>query len=84
MKKIFLTFNLNLPSHCDAFSSSPVTAGMAAETSLYLTATSFQVVVESNELLSEPPLLKNKQAQIPQPLLIKHILDLTQTLLHPF
>lgn len=82
MKKKFLILNLYLPSHRKAISSSPVTAGMAGETNLYLTTASFQVVVESDELLSEPPLLKNKQTQIPQPLLIKHILELTQTLLH--
>lgn len=66
----------------EAISSSPITAGMAGETNLYLTTTSFQVVAESDDLLPEPPLLKTKKTQLPQPLFIKHILELTKALLH--
>ncbi|KAK4811287.1 hypothetical protein QYF61_023339 [Mycteria americana] len=41
------------------------------ETDTHLTTTSFQVVVESDEVSPEPPFLQAKQPQFPQPLLIR-------------
>lgn len=43
----------------------PLTVGTAEETSPHLTTTSFQVLVESNEVHPEPPFLWAKQPQLP-------------------
>ncbi|CAM9918474.1 unnamed protein product, partial [Bubo scandiacus] len=40
-----------------------------------LSATSFQVVVEGDEVSPQPPLLQTKQPQFPQPLLVRHVLQ---------
>ena len=44
------------------------------ETDNHLATTSFQVVVESDKISPQPPLLQTKQPQFPQPLLIRLIL----------
>ncbi|CAN0067086.1 unnamed protein product, partial [Bubo scandiacus] len=41
----------------------------------FLSATSFQVVVEGDEVSPQPPLLQTKQPQFPQPLLVRHVLQ---------
>ncbi|KAK4807052.1 hypothetical protein QYF61_018393 [Mycteria americana] len=66
----------------EAISSCPITCYLGEETDPHLTTTSFQVVVESDEVSPQPPFLQAKQSQLPQPLLIRLLL---QTLLNnPF
>ena len=42
---------------------------MGEEADSQLTTASLQVVVESDKVFPEPPLLQSKQSQLPQPLL---------------
>ncbi|KAK4824091.1 hypothetical protein QYF61_010602 [Mycteria americana] len=55
----------------EAISSHPITRYLGEETNTHLTTPSFQVVVESNKVSPQPPLLQTKQTQFPQPLLIR-------------
>ncbi|KAK1202130.1 FUT8 fucosyltransferase, partial [Pygoscelis papua] len=48
---------------------------LGEETNTHLATTPFQVVVESNEVSPQPPLLQTKQPQFPQPLLIRLVLQ---------
>ena len=50
----------------EAIFSRPVTCYLGEETDTHLTTTSFQVVVESDKVSPEPPLLQAKQPQCPQ------------------
>ncbi|KAK4827693.1 LOW QUALITY PROTEIN: hypothetical protein QYF61_020827 [Mycteria americana] len=59
----------------EAISSRPITCYLGKETNTHLTTTSFQVVVESDKVSPEPPLLQTKQSQFPQPLLIRLVLQ---------
>ena len=52
-----------------------VTCYLQKETDTHLTTTSFQVVIESRKVPSQPPLLRTKQLQLPQPLLITLVLQ---------
>ena len=51
----------------EAIPSSPVTSYMREEADPQLTATSLQVVIESNMVSPEPPLLQTEQSQLPKP-----------------
>jgi len=49
----------------EAISSHPIASYLGEEIIIYLTTTSFQVVVETNEVPPQPPLLQTKQPQLP-------------------
>ncbi|KAK4815884.1 hypothetical protein QYF61_009935, partial [Mycteria americana] len=59
----------------EAISSCPITCYLGEETDPHLSTTSFQVAVESNKVSPQPPLLQAKQPQLPQPLLIRLVLQ---------
>ncbi|KAK4808540.1 hypothetical protein QYF61_009843, partial [Mycteria americana] len=59
----------------ETISSCPITCYLGKETDTHLTATSFQVVVESDKVSPPPLLLQTKQPQFPQPLLIRLVLQ---------
>jgi len=48
------------------------------EKRLTLAITFFQAVVDSDEVVSEPPLLQNEQSQLSQPLPIRLVLQILQ------
>ena len=54
-----------------AISSHPITRYLGEETTTCLTTTSFQAVVDSDEVPPQPPLLQTKQLQLPQLLLVR-------------
>ena len=53
----------------EAIPSSPITSHMREEADPQLTTTSLHVVIESNKVFPEPPLLQTEQSQLLQPLL---------------
>ncbi|KAK4824291.1 LOW QUALITY PROTEIN: hypothetical protein QYF61_013036 [Mycteria americana] len=59
----------------EAISSHPITCYLGEETDPHLSTPSFQVVVESNKVSPQPPFLQAKQSQLPQPLLIRLVLQ---------
>ncbi|KAK4825746.1 hypothetical protein QYF61_002185, partial [Mycteria americana] len=59
----------------EAISSRPITCYLGEETDPHLSTTSFQVVVESDKVSPQPPLLQTKQPQFPQLLLIRLVLQ---------
>ncbi|KAK4833008.1 hypothetical protein QYF61_027110 [Mycteria americana] len=59
----------------EAISSCPITCYLGEETNPHLSTTSFQVVVESNEVSPQPPFLQAEQPQFPQPLPISLVLQ---------
>ncbi|KAK4823572.1 hypothetical protein QYF61_003576 [Mycteria americana] len=59
----------------EAISSRPITCYLGEETNPHLSTTSFQVVVESDKVSPQPPFLQAKQSQLPQPLLIRLLLQ---------
>ncbi|KAK4824198.1 hypothetical protein QYF61_012014 [Mycteria americana] len=59
----------------EAISSCPVTCYIGEETDPHLSTTSFQVAVESDKVSPQPPFLQAKQSQLPQPLLIRLVLQ---------
>ncbi|KAK4821752.1 hypothetical protein QYF61_000813 [Mycteria americana] len=59
----------------EAISSCPIASYLGEETNTHLATTSFQVVVESKKVLPESPFLQTKQPQLPQPLLIRLVLQ---------
>ncbi|KAK4823617.1 hypothetical protein QYF61_004220 [Mycteria americana] len=59
----------------EAISSCPITCYLGEETKTHLCTTSFQVVVESDKVSPQPPFLQAKQSQLPQPLLIRLLLQ---------
>ncbi|KAK4818248.1 hypothetical protein QYF61_009423 [Mycteria americana] len=59
----------------ETISSCPITCYLGEETDPHLSTTSFQVVVESNKVSPQPPFLQAKQSQLPQPLLIRLLLQ---------
>ncbi|KAK4821927.1 hypothetical protein QYF61_004930 [Mycteria americana] len=64
-----------LLAQLEAISSRPITCYLGEETDPHLSTTSFQVVVESDEVSPQPPFLQAKQPQLPQPLLIRLVLQ---------
>ncbi|KAK4818164.1 hypothetical protein QYF61_007606 [Mycteria americana] len=59
----------------EAISSHPITCYLGEETDPHLSTTSFQAVVESDKVSPQPPFLQAKQPQLPQPLLIRLVLQ---------
>jgi len=59
----------------EAIASCPVASYLGEETNTRLTTTSFQVVVESDKVSPQSPLLQTKQPQLPQPLLLRLVLQ---------
>ncbi|KAK4833095.1 hypothetical protein QYF61_027761 [Mycteria americana] len=59
----------------EAISSCPITCYLGEETDPHLSTTSFQGVVESDEVSPQPPFLQAKQPQLPQPLLRRLLLQ---------
>ncbi|KAK4814532.1 hypothetical protein QYF61_022021 [Mycteria americana] len=59
----------------EAISSCPITCYLGEETDPHLSTTSFQVVVESEKVSPQPPFLQAKQSPLPQPLLIRLLLQ---------
>jgi len=55
----------------EAIASCPIAGYLGEETTTCLTTTSFQAVVDSDEVPPQPPLLQTKQPQLPQLLLIR-------------
>ena len=55
----------------EAIASCPIASYLGEETNTFFTTTSFQVVVESNEVPLQPPLVQTKQPQFLQLLLIR-------------
>ena len=58
----------------EAIASHPITSYLGEETNTCLTAASFQVVVASEKVPPQPPLLQTNQPQLPQPLLVRLVL----------
>jgi len=54
----------------EAVSSCPSTCYLEKETDTHLATTSFQVVVESHKVSTEPPFVQDKKPPFPQLLLI--------------
>ncbi|KAK4814535.1 hypothetical protein QYF61_022254 [Mycteria americana] len=76
VKKIFPNIQSKPPMvQLEAISSCPITCYLGEETDPHLSTTSFQVVVESNKVSPQPPLLQAKPPQLPQPLLIRLLLQ---------
>ncbi|KAK4828081.1 hypothetical protein QYF61_023141 [Mycteria americana] len=59
----------------EAISSCPITCYLGEETDPHLSTTSCQVAVESDEVSPQPPFLQAKQSQLPQPRLIRLLLQ---------
>ncbi|KAK4831836.1 hypothetical protein QYF61_019594, partial [Mycteria americana] len=59
----------------EATSSHPITCYLGEETDPHISTTSFQAVVESDKVSPQPPFLQAKQSQLPQPLLIRLLLQ---------
>ena len=74
VQKFFLISNLNLP-WCNLRPLPLIASYLGEETNTHLTTPSCQVVVASNEVPPQPPLLQTKQPQLPQPLLTRLVLQ---------
>jgi len=75
-KEIFPNIEFKPPlMQLQAIASCPITSYLGEETNTHLTTTSCQVVVESNKVSPQPPLLQTKQPQLPQPILIGLVLQ---------
>jgi len=59
----------------EAIASRPITGYLGEETNPHLTPTPFQGAVESEKVSPQPPLLQTEQPQLPQPLLIRLVLQ---------
>jgi len=74
-KEIFPNTQSKSPlTQLEAISFLPIASYLGEETNTCLTTASFQVVVESNVVSTQPPLLQTKQPQFPQWLLIQLLL----------
>jgi len=58
----------------EGIASLPITSYLGEETNTCLTTNSFQVIVESNKVSPQPPLVQTKQPQFPQLLFIRLVL----------
>ena len=54
----------------EAISSHPLASYLGEETNIHLTTTAFQVVVRG-KVSPQPSLLRTKESQLPQPLLVR-------------
>ena len=68
------------PMQLEAIPSHPIASHVEKETNLHFATTSFQVVVESNKVSPELPLLQTKQSQFPQSLLLSFVLQIPHQL----
>ena len=68
------------PKQFEAISCHPIASYLGEETSTRITTTSFQVVVESDKVRPQPPLLQTEQPQFPQPHPIRLVI---RALLYP-
>jgi len=59
----------------EAIASCPIASYLGEETNTCLTTTSFQVVVEISKVPPQPPLLQTEEPQLPQPLLVRLVLQ---------
>ncbi|KAK4817647.1 LOW QUALITY PROTEIN: hypothetical protein QYF61_023237 [Mycteria americana] len=59
----------------EAISSRPIACYLGEETNTHLSTPSFQAVEESHKVSPQPPFLQAKQPQVPQPLLIRLVLQ---------
>ena len=59
----------------EAIPSCPITSYVGEKTDPHLSTSSLQVVVESDKVSPEPPLLQAEQSQFPQPFLIAEVLQ---------
>jgi len=62
------------PEQLEAISSYPITCYLEEETNTCHTTTSFQVVVESDKVSPQLPLLQTQQPQFFEPLLLRLVL----------
>ena len=67
----------------EAIPSSPITSHPREETDPQLATTSLQVVIESNNVSSESPLLPTEQSQLLQLLLLRPVLQTPHQLCCP-
>ncbi|KAK4817645.1 hypothetical protein QYF61_023235 [Mycteria americana] len=67
----------------EAISSCPITCYLGEETNTHLSTPSFQAVEESDKVSPQPPFLQAKQPQLPQPLLIRLVLQTLHQLCCP-
>ena len=65
----------------EAIASCPVASYLGEETNTHLTTASFQVVIESEKVSPQPPLLQTNQPQFLQLLLIRLVLQTLHQLL---
>ena len=74
-KEIFPNIQSKPPlTQHDSIASCPVISYLGEEINTRLTTTSFQVLVESDKISLQPPLLQTKQPQLPQLLLVRLVL----------
>jgi len=75
-KEIFPKIQFKFPlMQLEATASRPTASYLGEVTNTCLTTTSFQVAVESDKVSPQPPLLQTEQPQLPQPLLIRLVLQ---------
>jgi len=75
-KEIFPNIQSEPPlRQLEAISPSPIAGYWVEETNPCLTTTSFQIVVESDMVPPQPPLLQFEQPQLPQLLLVRLVLQ---------
>ena len=67
----------------EAIPSSPIASYVGEEAGPHLTSTSLQVVVESDKVFPEPPLLQTKQSQLPELLPVRLVLQTPHQLCCP-
>ncbi|KAK4825193.1 hypothetical protein QYF61_025121 [Mycteria americana] len=76
IKEIFPNIQSKPPlAQLEAISSRPIAFYLGEETDPHLSTASFQAVVESDKVSPQPPFLQAKQPQVPQPLLIRLVLQ---------
>ena len=74
-KEIFPNIQSKPPlTQFEAIASHSITCYLGEETNTHLNTTVCQLVVESNKVFLQPPLLQTKQSQFPQSLLIRLVL----------
>ena len=67
-------------AHLEAIPSCLIVSYVQKEAGPHFAATSFQVVVESNKVSPEPPLLQTEQSQLPRLFLIRLVLPSSASL----
>jgi len=67
----------------EAIASHPIAGYLGEESNTCLTTPSCQGAVESDKVPPQPPLFQTEQPQLPQPLLIRLVLQTPPQALHP-